>query len=105
MLDNPELINQLIKCDAVNCSYPHNFFFRNTIYKLVHKILLLDFPVLSDKFIIKKNVIICFPLCISFGEPSNRDRDEQGHVVHIGEKTNGDGILVKKPLGRYRCKW
>ena len=71
----------------------------------MRKILLLDFPVLSDEFTIKKNVIICFPHYISFGEPRNGERDEQGHVVHIGEKTNGDGILVKKSLGRYRCKW
>jgi hypothetical protein len=71
----------------------------------VHKILLLDFPLYSDEFSIKMNVIICFPRYISFGEPSNGERGEQGHVVHIGEKANVCGILVEKPLGRYRCKW
>lgn len=29
----------------------------------------------------------------------------RGHVVHIVEKANGCGVLVEKPLGRYRPKW
>jgi len=29
----------------------------------------------------------------------------RGHVVHIGDRANRYGVLVEKPLGRYRLKW
>lgn len=77
-------------------------FYRKTNYNLVHKNLLLDSSFYPDEFSIKRMSLFVFHGTDRLVNQVTVKEKSRGHVVHIGEKANGYGVLVEKPLGRYR---